>query len=301
MTREPLAEHVSVTLEPLPTTKAHEYWRVFVSGRSDLPTEDLNVHLDRYLALRPEEQRSHFAVLKEDRIIGTVRLGPAEISGFSMEPGSVGEAAGALLRAMDLLRAGGAAAITAHYEDRYEAAFASLGFRRVFARVRMRAPTRKRTADPGFTLQPPEEGEVLGLTKFLMDVYEGHMEQQYGMHAGSEDEWRGYVGGLFKGDSGRYMPDVSYVALEGDRIIGAILVTYWMGAPLVAELGVAKDRRGKGVGRALLEATMHRLAYLDERGLSLYVTVGNDPAFSLYHSLGFAQVGGQSVTARLDG
>jgi len=301
MTREPLAEHVSVTLEPLPTTKAHEYWRVFVSGRSDLPTEDLNVHLDRYLALRPEEQRSHFAVLKESRIVGTVRLGPAEISGFSMDPGSVGEAAGALLRAMDLLRAGGAAAITAHYEDRYEAAFASLGFRRVFARIRMRAPTRKRTAEPGFTLQPPEEGEVLGLTKSLMDVYEGHMEQQYGMHVGSEDEWRGYVGGLFKGDSGRYMPDVSYVALEGDRIVGAILVTHWMGAPLVAELGVAKDRRRKGLGRALLEATMHRLAYLDEPGLSLYVTVGNDPAISLYRSLEFAQVGGQSVTARLDG
>jgi len=301
MSRKSLAERVSVTLEPLPTTKAHEYWRVFVSGRSDLPTEDLNVHLDRYLAMRPEEQRSHFAVLKESRIVGTVRLGPAEISGFSMDPGSVGEAAGALLRAMDLLRAGGAAAITAHYEDRYEAAFASLGFRRVFARIRMRAPTRKRTAEPGFTLQPPEEGEVLGLTKFLMDVYEGHMEQQYGMHVGSEDEWRGYVGGLFKGDSGRYMPDVSYVALEGDRIVGAILVTHWMGAPLVAELGVAKDRRRKGLGRALLEATMHRLAYLDEPGLSLYVTVGNDPAISLYRSLEFAQVGGQSVTARLDG
>jgi len=85
------------------------------------------------------------------------------------------------------------------------------------------------------------------------------------------------------------MPDVSYVALEGDRIVGAILVTHWMGAPLVAELGVAKDRRRKGLGRALLEATMHRLAYLDEPGLSLYVTVGNDPAISLYRSLEFAR------------
>lgn len=301
MTRQSLAERVPVTLETLPTTKAHEYWRVFVSGRSDLPTKDLMVHLDRYLALTPEEQRSHFSVLKADRIIGTVRLGPAEISGFSMTPDAVDETAGALLRAVDLLRAGGATSITAHYEDRYEPAFSSLGFHRVFARMRMQAPTKRGAAAPGLTLQPPEEGEVLGLTKFLMDVYDGHIEQQYGMHVGSEDEWRGYVGGLFKGDSGRYMPDVSYVALEGDRIVGAVLVTHWMGAPLVAELGVAKDRRGNGIGRALVEATMHRLALLEEPHLSLYVTVGNDPAISLYRSLGFVQVGGQSVTSRLDG
>jgi GNAT superfamily N-acetyltransferase len=301
MTRKSLAERVPVTLEPLPTTKAHEYWHVFVSGRSDLPTDDLKVHLDRYLALTPEEQRSHFSVLKEDRIIGTVRLGPAEISGFSMTPDSVDETAAALLRTVDLLRAGGATSIMAHFEDRYEPAFASLGFRRVFARMRMQAPAKRGASVPGVKLQPPEEGEVLGLTKFLMDVYDGHLEQQYGMHVGSEDEWRGYVGGLFKGDSGRYMPDVSYVALEGDRIVGAVLVTHWMGSPLVAELGVAKDRRGKGIGRALVEATMHRLALLEEPHLSLYVTVGNDPAVSLYRSLGFVQVGGQSVTARLEG
>src|SRR5437667_344442 len=198
MTREGIAGDMSLRLEPLQTTEAHAYWRVFLSGRTDLPTGDLKVHMDRFLAL------------------------------------------------------------------------------------------------------PPEEHEVLGLTKFLIDVYEGHVEQQYGMHVGPEEEWRGYVGGLFKGDSGQFMPDASYVALEGDRIVGAILVTHWMGTPLVAELGVAKDRRGRGIGRALLEAAMGRLASRDEPRLALYVTLGNDPAIALYRSLGFVQVGGQSVTARLE-
>src|SRR5712691_101608 len=301
MTREGLARDMSLRLEPLQTTEAHAYWRVFLSGRTDLPTGDLKVHMDRFLALSPEEQRSHFSVKKDGRMIGTVRLGPAEISGFSMEPSSAEDTATVLLKAVDLLRAGGATAIGAHFEDRYEPAFMSLGFQRVFARMRMEAPTKKTSPPEGLKLQPPEEDEVLGLTKFLIAVYEGHIEQQYGMHVGPEEEWRGYVGGLFKGDSGQFMPDASYVALEGDRIVGAILVTHWMGSPLVAELGVAKDRRGKGIGRALVEATMHRLALLEEPHLSLYVTVGNDPAVSLYRSLGFVQVGGQSVTARLDG
>jgi len=30
------------------------------------------------------------------------------------------------------------------------------------------------------------------------------------------------------------------------------------------------------------------------------VTIGNDPAVALYRSAGFVQVGGQSVTARLE-
>ena len=301
MFREPLAGAVPLSLEPLQTTDAHAYWQTFVSGRTDLPTSDLKVHLDRYLALPPEEQRSHFSVKRDGRIIGTVRLGPAEISGFSMDPTSREEVAGALLKSMDLLRAGGATSITAHFEDIYESAFSSLGFQRVFARMRMEAPTRRSVVPAGVVLQPPEEDEVLGLTKFLMDVYEGHMEQAYGIHTGPEEEWRGYVAGLFKGDSGQFMPDASHVALEGDRIVGAILITHWMGMPLVAELGVAKDRRGRGLGRALLETAMGRLAGRDEPRLALYVTVGNDLAIRLYRSIDFVQIGGQSVTARLEG
>lgn len=290
-----------VSLEPLQTTDAHAYWRTFVAGRTDLPTSDLKVHLDRYLALPPEEQRSHFSINKDGLMIGTVRLGPAEISGFSMEPTYRDEAPAALLKSIDRLRAAGATTITAHFEDLYASSFDSLGFRRVFARMRMEAPTKRTAAPADVKLQPPEEDEVLGLTKFLMDVYDGHMEQQYGIHTGPEDEWRGYVAGLFKGDSGQFMPDASHVALEGDRIVGAILITHWMGMPLVAELGVAKDRRGRGFGRALLQAAMGRLAPRDEPRLALYVTIGNEPAIALYRSMDFRQVGGQSVTARLEG
>jgi len=300
ISRESLAGHVAVTLEPLQTSDAHSYWRTFVAGRTDLPTRDLKVHLDRFLALPPEDQRSHFSVKRDGRIIGTLRLGPSEISGFSMEPAFAGEAAVTLLKAVDLLRAGGATIITGQFEDVYEPAFTSLGFRRSFARMRMEAPT-KRSDVVNIKLQPPEEAEVLGLTAFLMQVYDGHMEQQHGIHVGAEEEWRGYVTGLFKGDSGQYMPDASYVALEGSRIVGAILITHWMGMPLVAELGVAKDHRGKGFGRGLLQASMHRLAARDEPRLALYVTIGNDPAIALYRKMGFVQVGGESVTARLEG
>jgi ribosomal protein S18 acetylase RimI-like enzyme len=290
----------AITLEPLSTTEAHVYWRTFVSGRSDLPTADLKIHLDRYLSLPPEEQRAHFSIKRDGQIVGTILLKPGGISGFSMAPSHEVEARSALLRAIDLLRAAGSAAVTAQFEDRYEDSFASLGFRRVFARMRMEAPTRKAPLPTDVRLQPPEEGEVLGLTAFLMNVYEGHMEQRFGLHTGPEEEWREYVAAIFKGETGRYMPDASYVCLDANRIVGAILVSHWMGMPLVAELGVAKDRRRRGMGRALLQAAMNRLVDRDEPTLALYVTVGNDPAIVLYRDLKFVQVGGQSVTARLE-
>src|SRR5256886_15465582 len=135
MTRQGLAGDLCLRLDPLQTTEAHAYWRVFLSGRTDLPTGDLKVHMDRFLALSPEEQRSHFSVKKDGRLIGTVRLGPAEISGFSMDPASADETATALLKAVDLLRAGGATAICAPFQDRDEAAFRALGFWRVVARM----------------------------------------------------------------------------------------------------------------------------------------------------------------------
>ncbi len=300
MRGKPLEGRVAIALEPLATSDAHAYWRVFVSGRGDLPTRDLTIHLDRYLALSPDEQRTHFSIKEGGRLLGTVRLSPGEISGFSMDPRHTGETTAALLKCVDFLRAAGTDAITAHFEDRYEAAFASLGFRRIFARMRMEAAAVSRLVPEGVRLVPPEEQEVLGITKFLMEVYDGHLEQAFGLHKGPEEEWRGYVAALFKGESGQYMPDASYVALDDARIVGAILVTHWLGTPLVAELGVAKDRRGKGLGRSLLQTAMNRLATRDETRLALYVTLGNDPAIGLYRSMGFEPVGGQSVTGRME-
>lgn len=286
-------------LEPLRSPDAHEYWRVFMAGRTDLPTRDLRIQLERYLSLPPEEQRTHFAVRRGGQIIGTVRILPGSIAGFSIDPDHIDQTKPALLKAIDLLRTQGVESITASFEDRYEPDFTALGFRRQFARIRMEAPTTKQSLSSGVRLQPPEEKEIAGLTKFLMGVYDGHLEQQFGMHVGPEEEWRGYVAGILKGEVGQFLPDASFVRLEGSRLVGAILITHWMGMPLVAELGVARDRRGRGLGRVLLQTSMNRLADRGEPRLALYSTVGNDPAIHLYRSMGFVQAGGQTVTARL--
>lgn len=289
-----------ITLTPLRSTEAHEYWRVFLAGRTDVPSRSVQAHLDRYLALPAEEQRTHLAIMNEGKIIGTLRLLPDTIAGFAIDPAHQELATMALIKAVDLLRSRGVKGITASYEDRYDPFFVALGFRRHFARMRMEAPTKRFALVAGTALKPPEESEVVHLANFFRDVYDGHLEQQYGMHVGNDEEWREYMAGVLKGEVGRFMPEASFVHLDGGHIVGAILMSHWMGAPLVAEIGVAKDRRGHGLGRALLEAASTRLEALGEPRWSLYVTLGNDDAIRLYESVGFLQAGGQTVTARLE-
>lgn len=286
-------------LEPLRSLDAEAYWRVFVDGRTNLPTRSVTAHVDRYLTLPPDEQRTHFAVWTGDMLVGAMRLLPGTITGFSMDPAHRGDAKVAIIRAVDLLRTQGSGAITASFEDAYAKDFEVLGFRRVFSRIRMEAATRRLPAAE-IPLKPPEEGEIPQLARFFQEVYEGHMEQSYGMHVGTEEDFRRLVSAILRGETGRFMPDASFISSSGERLTGAILVTEWMEGPMVAELGVAPGWRRRGVGRALLSAASTRLASLGDERWGLYVTVGNDPATRLYRSFGFEQVGGETVTAALD-
>lgn len=286
-------------IEPLKSLDAHAYWGVYVAGRTGLPTRSVAAHIERYLTLPPEEQRTYFAVRQGDAIVGTMRILPGTITGFAMDPAYRGDAKAAIIKAIDLLRTQGAGPITTSFEDAYQEDFEALGFRRIFSRIRMEAATR-RLPDSELPLKPPEEAEIPKLARFFRDVYEGHLEQSFGLHVGSEDYWRGFVTGILRGETGRFMPEASFVSMDGELLTGAILVTYWMEGPMVAELGVAPDRRRQGIAHALLSTASTRLAALDEPRWALYVTVGNDPAISLYRTFGFEPVGGETVTARLD-
>ena len=105
---------------------AQEYWRVFVAGRTDLPTRSVAAHIERYLALPREEQRTHYAIRQGETLVGTVRLLPDTITGFSLDPAAAGQAMPAIIKALDLLRSGGAGAVIASFDEAYERDFEAL-------------------------------------------------------------------------------------------------------------------------------------------------------------------------------
>ncbi len=293
-------------LVPLDSSKADGYWRAYVEGRTDLPTTNFVAHMERYLRLPPEEQQTYFALAENEKIVGTVRLGTSSlveakhaITFFSVIPEARGWLRDAILLATEPLIADGASVIHASYDDSYAEAFANVGFRERFSRMRMETALVKHEK-PTVSMAHPEATDADDIADFLMAAYEGHMEQQFGMHVGTPEEWREYVTTIWKGESGTYLPLASWLTREDRGLAGVSLATYWMGTPLLSELGVRKDRRGQGLARALLTATMNALVDLGYDRLALYVTAGNDDATRLYEAMRFAQAGGRTINAMLE-
>src|SRR5438093_3042244 len=204
-------------LVPLESSEADAYWKAYVAGRSDLPSANFVTYYERYLKQPPEDQQTYFAFKENGEVVGTVRIAGSEpgapstaVSFFSLVPSARGWARDAILAATEPIIANGATKVLASYDDSYSEAFTKLGFRETFSRMRMERALEK-AEKSAIPMAHPEATDVDDVATFLMGVYEGHMEQAFGMHVGSAEEWRDYVTSIWKGESGSYMPLASWL------------------------------------------------------------------------------------------
>jgi GNAT superfamily N-acetyltransferase len=87
------------------------------------------------------------------------------------------------------------------------------------------------------------------------------------------------------------------VATDGDRIVGSVFLYPGGSSPYPDEkplpapefrlLSVEPTRRGKGIGRALVEECIRRANDADASELGLHTSVSFRAAIALYQSLGF--------------
>jgi len=78
---------------------------------------------------------------------------------------------------------------------------------------------------------------------------------------------------------------------RGGRLLGFALSRHAAGEAEVLSIAVAKPERGKGVGRALMNRHLARLAAAGVASVFLEVAPGNAAAIALYEHLGFQSVG----------
>src|SRR3989441_12580646 len=133
-------------LASLETSDAEAYWRAFLAGRTGVPTTDVRVHIDRYLTLPQDEQKTYFAVKENGRIIGTVRLAGNFLGTFSLLPEERRGTQDAILLALEPLIQSGPDRVVASYEDAYSTEFERLGVVERFSRIRMEGPVRTNDA-----------------------------------------------------------------------------------------------------------------------------------------------------------
>jgi ribosomal protein S18 acetylase RimI-like enzyme len=105
------------------------------------------------------------------------------------------------------------------------------------------------------------------------------------------EEWQDYASGLIAGPGcGRFLPESSFAVRGGSGLAGAVVVTDIGGSTAhVAQVAVAPDARGRGLGRRLVETAMTAAARAGFRGISLFVSADNAPAAALYESLQFRE------------
>ncbi|EHA1078955.1 GNAT family N-acetyltransferase [Vibrio alginolyticus] len=93
-----------------------------------------------------------------------------------------------------------------------------------------------------------------------------------------------------KENIGKYLkrnPNLSFVALDGDNIIGAILVGTDGRRGYVQHLAVDSTFRGKGVGAKLISSAVEALSKIGIAKTHLFVANENINAQSFYEKLGW--------------
>ncbi len=97
------------------------------------------------------------------------------------------------------------------------------------------------------------------------------------------------VAGYLSGASGTPMLTHSFVALDGDRPVSAILVSRYENLPLIAYLMTAASHKGRGLATGLTAVALSSLHAAGEDRAHLWVTAGNEPAERIYARLGFSE------------
>jgi ribosomal protein S18 acetylase RimI-like enzyme len=95
-------------------------------------------------------------------------------------------------------------------------------------------------------------------------------------------------------------PELFLVALDGGKIVGALMGGYDGHRGAINYFAVAPDCRRQGIGRLLLETIEKKLARLGCPKINLYVRVGNESVGVFYGKFGYARnTGGISFGKRL--
>lgn len=141
----------------------------------------------------------------------------------------------------------------------------------------------------GFPVRHPTADDADALAALMLDAYRGTVDAD-----GSEtlDDARTEVIGYFSAASGEPMLEHSFVALDDDAPISAVLVSRYEGMPLIAYAMTAADRKRLGLATALTARSLTSLHAAGERHAHLWVTPGNESAERIYEGLGFRDAPG---------
>lgn len=243
--------------------------------------------------------------LRGDRVVGIALWDPPSAIGLTIEvlflvPGfqtpdtyrefyaEIGAAAGPVALAPGLL-----AGLSTDEEERV---MRGLGFAR-FARSEMRLPPDAPVPAPvpGTGPRAVLPGDETALAHLHALAYRDHLDRF--LFFSDPDPGRDaeiQVRDIVRGRWGEFLPWASFVVAADGRVVAATLVVRAAYGPLVADVMVDPSLQGRGLGRAVVVATIRALRDRNESEIVLNVTDGNERALRLYERVGFVRTLGPS-------
>lgn len=153
-------------------------------------------------------------------------------------------------------------------------------------RIRMSLRLQEKNDVFPFELTPVKETLLVEIAEAMLDAYEGTVDDEGENLSETIDELKR----LFSGTYGPLMEEASYLVMEGNKVMSALLTCLYRGEPTITYTFTRKEAQRLGYATALIAKAEEGLYKNGYRSLFLYVTVENTPALRLYEALGFIEV-----------
>jgi ribosomal protein S18 acetylase RimI-like enzyme len=146
-------------------------------------------------------------------------------------------------------------------------------------------------ATPTSHSMPRWRGHDEAMAALCADAYRDSQGVRAFAPDGTRHQWRQYIATLVQGNAcGWFLPELSFVVhapAGGPELSACLMLTdLGTGSAHIAQLAVAPDARGHGLGRRLVTAAIGEASRFYGQ-LSLLVSGSNGPAVHLYASAGF--------------
>jgi ribosomal protein S18 acetylase RimI-like enzyme len=130
--------------------------------------------------------------------------------------------------------------------------------------------------------------DASALVELHARAYRGRFDRYLFLEEEDErEDARVLVHGILEGRWGEFAPEGSRGLERERRLVAATLVARRPRGPMILDVMVDPELRGRGLGRAVLSETVRALAGSGAEVVHLNVTEGNTPALRLYRELGF--------------
>jgi ribosomal protein S18 acetylase RimI-like enzyme len=129
----------------------------------------------------------------------------------------------------------------------------------------------------------PTEDDRPALAQLLLDAYRGTIDEE----EETLEQALAEIERTFGGEYGPFMRAESRVVERDGELVSATLLTRWQDRPFIAYAITDPRWQRQGLARASMRSAMHALHASGNDLLSLVVTLENEPALTLYQSLGF--------------